>query len=417
MKTLKEFKKDNQIDEKFKHPNHKKLDKNKNGKLDKQDFELLRKGKEKSDCMEETGKPTSAFITTSKGTVKTKNDPFYPEYDKHEQGKTSEAKKKKFSELGLKAEGCDDKNASDSYSTTRGKVVKTKSGNFIATDKSGSTKSFDSKKDADDHAMKEEYDIELAEGILGNLFKSGDNQHQKLFNSYLKPEHQGKYKVSNAKGLKASYTKALLAGHLKEEFDIELAEAIEELELAELSKATLGSYINKSHNQLMKHTAAVNVKTGRGDPDAFAYSHEPNTMRKSANREKGISTAVKKLTKEETEGNTLAAVHVWKDKSGIPTGLTHQYITKHGTRENVDTPIHPDDDMRIHTNSIRHAVESGVKATTSDNTGRTVPIHTDNLEQHISDIHNKKGFDAAPAPAPMKPATPTTVGVKHPQSW
>jgi hypothetical protein len=73
--------------------------------------------------------------------------------------------------------------------------------------------------------------------------------------------------------------------------------------------------------------------------------------------------------------------------------------------------------MRIHTNSIRHAVESGVKATTSDNTGRTVPIHTDNLEQHISDIHNKKGFDAAPAPAPMKPATPTTVGVKHPQSW
>lgn len=333
MKSYKQFKEDNQIDEKFKHPNHKKLDKNKNGKLDKQDFELLRKGKEKSDCMEEIGKPTSPFITTSKGTVKTKNDPFYPEFDKHEQGKTSEAKKKKFSELGLKAEDCDDKNASDSYSTTRGKVVKTKSGNFIATDKSGSTKSFDSKKDADDHAMKGETEIE--EGLLGNLFKSGDNQHQKLFNSYLKPEHQGKYKVSNAKGLKASYTKALLAGHLK----------------------------------------------------------------------------------EETEGNTLAAVHVWKDKSGTPTGLTHQYITKHGTRENVDTPIHPDDDMRIHTNTLRHAVESGVKVTTSDNTGRTVPIHADNLEQHISDLHNKKGFGPAPAPAPMKPAAPTTVGVKHPQSW
>lgn len=368
MKTLKEFKKDNQIDEKFKHPNHKKLDKNKNGKLDKQDFELLRKGKEKSDCMEETGKPTSAFITTSKGTVKTKNDPFYPEYDKHEQGKTSEAKKKKYAELGLKAEDCDDKFASDSYSTTRGKVVKTKSGNFIATDKSGSTKSFDSKKDADDHAMKEEYDFDLAE-------------------------------------------------------------AIEELELAELSQATLGSYINKAKSS--DRVAGANQSQAKSSIDRAMQdpSHHSNitpamhvkrytdAVKTQVNRTKGISTAAGKLTKEETEGNTLAAVHVWKDKSGTPTGLTHQYITKHGTRENVDTPIHPDDDIRVHTNSIRHAVESGVKATTSDNTGRTVPIHADNVDQHIKDIHNKKGFDAAPAPAPMKPATPTTVGVKHPQSW
>ena len=54
-------------------------------------------------------------------------------------------------------EDSDDKFASDVYSTTRGKVVKNKSGVFFATNKSGSTKSFTSEKQANRHAMKEEY--------------------------------------------------------------------------------------------------------------------------------------------------------------------------------------------------------------------------------------------------------------------
>jgi hypothetical protein len=54
-------------------------------------------------------------------------------------------------------EDSDDKFASDAYSTTRGKVVKNKSGVFFATNKSGSTKSFTSEKQANRHAMKEEY--------------------------------------------------------------------------------------------------------------------------------------------------------------------------------------------------------------------------------------------------------------------
>ena len=54
-------------------------------------------------------------------------------------------------------EDSDDKFAPDAYSTTRGKVVKNKSGVFFATNKSGSTKSFTSEKQANRHAMKEEY--------------------------------------------------------------------------------------------------------------------------------------------------------------------------------------------------------------------------------------------------------------------
>jgi len=145
MKTLKQFKEEYQIDERY----DKDLDADGNGKLTKNDFKLLRAKKKKSDCMEAredredeehyrsrrakdekavpseespeekmerkkrekqwanegTDKPCSPYFTDSKG-IKRKqpNDPFYPEFDKHEQGKTSDAKKKKFSELGLKAE-------------------------------------------------------------------------------------------------------------------------------------------------------------------------------------------------------------------------------------------------------------------------------------------------------------------------
>ena len=93
----------------------------------------------------------------------------------------------------------------------------------------------------------------------------------------------------------------------KESFDIE-DYSVEELEdfmmseefehLDELSKKTLGSYIKKAHDQLMKHTASVNFKSGRGDSDVLSYTHEPRTARKTANRTKGVSTAISKLTKE-----------------------------------------------------------------------------------------------------------------------
>ena len=63
--------------------------------------------------LEESEKPTTAHFTDPKG-IKRKqpNDPFYPEYDKHEQGKPSEAKKAR---LGLKAEEVIDEAKKDSY--------------------------------------------------------------------------------------------------------------------------------------------------------------------------------------------------------------------------------------------------------------------------------------------------------------
>ncbi len=81
--------------------------------------------------------------------------------------------------------------------------------------------------------------------------------------------------------------------------DFMMSEDFEQLD--ELSKKTLGSYVTKAHDQLMKHTASVNFKSGRGDKDVLSYTHEPRTARKTANRTKGVATAIGKLTKEEVE--------------------------------------------------------------------------------------------------------------------
>ena len=51
-------------------------------------------------------------------------------------------------------ESAEDKFAKDAYFSSRGKVIKTKSGIFLATNKSGSTKSFTSEKSANKHASK-----------------------------------------------------------------------------------------------------------------------------------------------------------------------------------------------------------------------------------------------------------------------
>ena len=74
----------------------------------------------------------------------------------------------------------------------------------------------------------------------------------------------------------------------------------EEVQIDELDKKTLGNYVKKSHDQLMKHTGSVNMKFGRGDKDAVSYSLDKTALRKTANRTKGMDQAINRLTKEET---------------------------------------------------------------------------------------------------------------------
>jgi hypothetical protein len=140
-------------------------------------------------------------------------------------------------------------------------------------------------------------------------YETWDPKHPKFKEKLIKHHAQGGTTKSFIEKEKAKAWKQLTRESV-EEFTLE-DYSVEELEdfmmsedfeqLDEVSKKTLGSYVNKAHDQLMKHTAAVNFKSGRGDKDVLSYTHEPTTARKTANRTKGVTTAISKLTKEEVE--------------------------------------------------------------------------------------------------------------------
>ena len=124
-------------------------------------------------------------------------------------------------------------------------------------------------------------------------------------------------------------------GRLKEShpFDEFTSEQIEQFiqtedyeQLDELSKSTLGSYVKKSHSQLKAHATNIAFKSGRGDSDALS------TMTKSADkeqrREKGLSKAVNKLTKEAAQYPRAAHTDV-KDVAAARAPAEQQHAAMH----------------------------------------------------------------------------------------
>lgn len=125
--------------------------------------------------------------------------------------------------------------------------------------------------------LRQAHDRHMEKALAAN--KAGDDEAVKT--------HQRKMQMIQGKLQK-----------LKNNEEVELGEECEIL--SELDKKTLGNYVKKAHDQLMKHTSSVNFKQGRGDSDAFAYAHDKESVRKTANRTKGVDQAINKLTKEDT---------------------------------------------------------------------------------------------------------------------
>ena len=103
----------------------------------------------------------------------------------------------------------------------------------------------------------------------------------------------------------------------------------ESVELDEISKKTLGSYINKAHKdydkQRTKQGAAYDkaARTGRDDDEDKGHEYG----RKADNRTKGIKTAVNKLTKESIEETTSSALKRAVTQTG-PDGKTRTVMKK-----------------------------------------------------------------------------------------
>jgi hypothetical protein len=134
---------------------------------------------------------------------------------------------------------------------------------------------------------------ELSDKLLNRYTKKAEKQAGDNFMAADRAMEKGNYdkaqKHSDKADKRASGVYKALS-KMKEETE----------QIDELDKKTLGNYVKKSHDQLMKHTSSVNFKGGRGDADAFAYAHDPVAVRKTANRQKGMDQAINRLTKEET---------------------------------------------------------------------------------------------------------------------
>ena len=166
-------------------------------------------------------------------------------------------------------------------------------------------KKSDDKKDEDDVKESVKELDELSKKTLGSYVKKADKQANKAADSY-----------SNAAMRRSDFapdTPAMAKNakkFAKRDAGADLARkklAKESVELDEISKKTLGSYINKAHKdydkQRTKQGAAYDkaARTGRDDDEDKGHEYG----RKADNRTKGIKTAVNKLTKEAKDhGNT-----------------------------------------------------------------------------------------------------------------
>ena len=283
MKSYKEFK------EGFAHPNHKKLDANNNGKVDADDFKLLRKKKQstKEDCSmkEDLEEMDLSFIKGAKarGSVA----------DQKAARDALIAKRKETNPnppaLGTSSDkyklGDYDKKSNRSYS----EEVELDEVS-IATLDSYRKKSFDEpgfKRQAGramafnklsshgDSKVKSSEEIDVAKSQIKDL---------------IKPEHHSKYPISKITSMshgRKIYRDASAAGHLKEEVE----------ELDELSKKTLGSYVKKATSDVglagfVKGTTVNDHSRSKDYDDAAAMNKK---------RKVGIAKAVDKLTKESLE--------------------------------------------------------------------------------------------------------------------
>lgn len=151
-------------------------------------------------------------------------------------------------------------------------------------------------------AMKEEVENidEISKKTLGSYVNKASHD---LSKQWYKHGENGSGDIGKIVNRTAGIKKAV--GKLtKEEFEAQISEMLglvdlTEEELTELSKATLGSYINKAHksgskaNANMSVIAATSSMNDKGSEKTFNRNWDTN-----AKRIKGIARAVGKLTKE-----------------------------------------------------------------------------------------------------------------------
>ena len=212
------------------------------------------------------------------------------------------------------SEDVDDKFASMSRGTTRGKVVKTKSGEYIATNHQGSTKSFNDKAKADEHAssgMKEEIE-QVDEKLKGNQHKLDANKNQKI-DSHDFELLRKKKKFAESNGISDRLLDAVKSVVSKEA----------EEKLDETLKPTK-MFDRKEFNKELK-----------------SYNAKTREILKSAKKEKAASTKKEpEVNKEEVEQVDEAfVVYHKKSKNIVSKHVNHATAKKHAEKRGDDFAV------------------------------------------------------------------------------
>jgi hypothetical protein len=174
-------------------------------------------------------------------------------------------------------------------------------------------------------------------------------------------------------------------------------EEVEELD--EISKATMGRYINKAKDSIDMASYRQGHRDSRGDGGNNPVSK--GIERKLSKRHKGIETAVKKLTKEEQEFIDALNADTLDEARGRPKKAGAKDFTIHPkTKEKLmhDNPEHMKKIERLQktgmlkkpkTEANQHIIQQLQRAKTSMRGGETIHFtHGDST--HVAGTHAAK---------------------------
>lgn len=143
-----------------------------------------------------------------------------------------------------------------------------------------------------DYELDEEQLDELSKKTLGSYIKKASNDKADAAFDFGKRYHSGDTEKSERTEVKRQKGIARAVNKLTKENAELMGLELSEEELDELSKKTLGSYINK----------AITRKVNLSDEPRMSHpDNQQDQYRRKSNNHKGIKTAINKLTKEEIE--------------------------------------------------------------------------------------------------------------------
>lgn len=163
--------------------------------------------------------------------------------------------------------------------------------------------------------------------------------------------------------------------------DRDISTRVNEQQVDEISKKTLGSYVKKAQMDKSFYAADMGRMGSKGDTSSASYD---NVKRQHKNRGVGIDRAVDRLTKEDIEVQDTACTPIEEAVSVKKQNYSWgKMVTVHHGAE-TSYPLHPEHQAKI------KALGDGEKTSFKDETKRTVTAQRVGDQIHLSGAGSSK---------------------------